>query len=61
MSKSKDFPLTSFDTALGNLQSSLRDAESQFKEDQDLSDSIKQTRESVAKVINSKDSNTKTN
>jgi hypothetical protein len=50
MAKAKDFPLTSLKSTLGNLESSLRDAESQFKEDKDLSNSIEQTRESADKL-----------
>lgn len=50
VAKPKDFPLESLRSTLDNVESSLRDAESRFKEDKDLSNSIEQAREAVAKA-----------
>lgn len=52
MAGRKGFPLQSLKSTLDNLQSTLHKAENQFKEDKDLSDSIKEAEETVAKVNN---------
>lgn len=50
MARQKDFPLKELKSSLDNLQTYLDSAQSKFSKDKDLSDSIKQTRETVLEV-----------
>ncbi|PSB24044.1 hypothetical protein [Stenomitos frigidus] len=50
MAKQKEFPLKDLKSTLDSLQSFLHSAEGQFREDKDLSDSIKQARESATEA-----------
>jgi hypothetical protein len=52
MTSQKKFPLKELKSTLDNLQSCLDCAESNFSEDKDLTNSIKQTQKTVTKVRN---------
>jgi hypothetical protein len=50
MTSSREFPNEDLKSTLDNLQSCLSKAEREFSDDKDLSDSIKQTQETVTRT-----------